>query len=68
MKINQSGSERVIRVVAGAALVLASLFVNKIPEALSLIIGASGAILIVTGLVAYCPAWHLLGVSTAKKS
>ncbi len=68
MKINQCGSERVIRAIGGAVLVLISLFLDKIPEIPSLIMGVAGAILIVTGLAAYCPAWHLLGVSTAKKT
>lgn len=67
MKINQCGSERVIRAMAGAVLVLISLFFHAIPEIPSLIMGVAGAILIVTGIAAYCPAWHLLGVSTAKK-
>lgn len=68
MKTNQCGSERVIRVVSGAVLVLISLFLGQIPATLSLIIGIGGAILIFTGVVAYCPAWHLLGISTAKKT
>lgn len=67
MKINQRSSERVIRVIAGVVLALISLFSDIIPTTFSWIIGISGAILIVTGLVAYCPAWHLLGISTAKK-
>ncbi len=67
MKTNQCGSERVIRVSMGVVLVLVSLFLEQIPATLSLIIGIGGAILVLTGLVAYCPAWHLMGISTAKK-
>ena len=64
---NQGNMERVIRLVAGAGLVALALFGgNDIAGLLKWGLGIGGAVLISTGIVAYCPAWHILGISTVK--
>jgi hypothetical protein len=66
MKTNQASWERVLRVVAGAAALAGGYFYTGGPVYASVALMAVGAVLVVTGLVAYCPAWHLLGISTRR--
>jgi len=60
MKANVGGIDRVIRIVAGLALI-----------AWALIGGGPvwawiGVVPLVTGLINFCPAWSLLGINTCK--
>ena len=64
MKMNQGLIERMIRVTLGAALVAGGYFTGSATSYLSIALMAMGIILIITGLVAYCPVWHMLGIST----
>jgi hypothetical protein len=60
MKQNIGNSERVLRIVIGAALAVAA--------AMGMIgwWGWLGLIPLVTGLVGWCPPYALLGISTCK--
>jgi membrane-associated protease RseP (regulator of RpoE activity) len=62
MKLNVGGIDRTLRVIVGAALIVATL---------SGIIGPwgwIGVVPLVTGLVSLCPLYSLLGVSSRKSS
>ena len=61
MKVNESGIERVIRIIAGL-IILSLVFVG--PQSLW---GLVGLVPLVTGLIGNCPIYSLLGISTCKK-
>lgn len=65
---NEAGIDRVIRVVAGVGILGAAWFALGLGQgALLGIIGAlAGVVLVGTGLVGFCPAYHLLGIRTCK--
>ncbi|MBF0380403.1 MAG: DUF2892 domain-containing protein [Magnetococcales bacterium] len=58
MKANVGGVDRVLRIVVGLALI-ALVFVGP-----KVVWGWIGIIPLVTGLVKFCPAYPLLGIST----
>jgi cadmium resistance protein CadD (predicted permease) len=60
MKKNIASIERIIRIVAGIGI-LSLAFIG--PETKW---GYLGLIPLVTGLIGWCPAYHLLGISTCK--
>jgi len=61
---NVGGIDRVVRIVAGAALVALS-FVGPYTETLYPW-GLIGIVPLVTGLIGWCPAYTLLGIRTCK--
>lgn len=69
MRINVGTPDRIARIVIGAVLVLLPLvsglaiFANPVWLWASLIVGA---VLIVTGLVRFCPLYAALGLSSCK--
>jgi fatty acid desaturase len=66
MKINESRIDRVIRVVAGIGL-LAFGLLTELAGALPWIAIGLGAILVVTGIVGFCPLYAIFKFSTNKK-
>jgi hypothetical protein len=62
MKKNIGDIERLIRLVAGLAIVLLFFVGPKTPWALL------GIVPVVTGLAGWCPPYTLLGINTRKKS
>ena len=60
MQANVGTIDRVLRVVAGAALIAVALLVTH-PYAW---LGWIGAIPILTGILGFCPAYRLIGLST----
>lgn len=65
MKTNESGLDRVIRVVAGIAL-LVLFFTNVISGTLGIVLLIIGALLLITGIVGFCPLYALLKIRTNK--
>ncbi len=61
MRVNESGMERVVRVLAGL-IILSLVFVG--PQSWW---GLIGLVPLVTGLAGNCPVYSILGVSTCKK-
>ena len=61
MKANESGIERVIRVIVGITLL--SLVVIG-PQTLW---GLIGIVPLMTGVIGNCPIYRILGISTCKK-
>lgn len=64
MRTNQGTLERALRVLAGAAALAVGYLYGGLPAYGSYTLMVAGVVLIATGLVAYCPAWHILGIST----
>jgi hypothetical protein len=65
--INEAGWDRILRVLGGI-LLLALGFGGFAVGSLGLIFKIIGALLLVTGVVGYCPAYALLKIRTNKKS
>jgi Flp pilus assembly protein TadB len=65
MKKNESGLDRIIRVIAGIAL-LVLFFANVVTGTLGIIAVIIGAILLITGIVGFCPLYALLKIKTSK--
>jgi hypothetical protein len=63
--INEAGWDRILRVLAGI-LLLALGFGGVVAGALGLVFKVIGSLLLVTGLVGYCPVYALLKVRTKK--
>ena len=67
LKCNVGKQERILRIVVGIAFL-------AIPELLPFSFWATGAVYLIgaigltTGILAYCPAWHLLGKNTCERN
>jgi hypothetical protein len=67
MKKNMGTADRTIRILI--ALVIAALyFTDRISGTLAIILGVIAIIFLLTSLVARCPAYLPLGLSTCRKS
>lgn len=60
MKANVGSTDRIIRLVLGAVIIVAGFYFKSWW-------GVVGVVPIITGLLNYCPAYNLIGVSTKKK-
>lgn len=60
MKANVGSADRIVRLVLGAAVILLGIYFKSWW-------GIVGIVPIVTGLMNYCPAYNLIGISTKKK-
>jgi hypothetical protein len=60
MKSNVGGIDRILRIVAGLALIAWALLDNQVW-------GWIGVVPLATGLIGWCPVYLPLGLSTAKK-
>jgi len=65
MKTNESGLDRIVRVVLGIVL-LALYFTNVVAGGLGILFIVLGAIALLTGVVGFCPLYSLLKISTNK--
>lgn len=65
MKTNESNLDRIIRVIAGIAL-LAFYFTNTVTGGLGIVFVVLGALLLITGVVGFCPLYALLKIKTNK--
>ncbi len=66
MTQNQALWERVIRIIVGIGLAAAGYVYGDLFGYIPLALIFIGTVLIITGAMAYCPAWHLLGFSTKR--
>ena len=66
MKANESGVDRALRLVLGVVLLIASFMWLGVADATitGIIAAVIGAVLVLTGLVGFCPAYRLVGLST----
>jgi hypothetical protein len=61
-QVNMGSTDRVIRAIAGVALVILAVVIgNVIPAVL-------GAVLLVTATISFCPVYLPFGLSTRRKS
>jgi hypothetical protein len=65
MKTNESGLDRIIRVVFGIVL-LALYFTNTVTATLGVIFFILGVLALVTGVAGFCPLYALLKIKTNK--
>ena len=65
MKTNESVLDRVIRVIVGLVLLALYLF-GFLAGWLGIVAVVLGAILLITGIVGFCPLYALLKISTKK--
>lgn len=63
---NESSADRLIRGVVGAIL-LVLVFVGGLAGTAQVVVGVAGGILLLTGLVGFCPIYAICGLSTGKK-
>lgn len=68
MKPNENGVDRALRLALGVVLlIVAFMMLDAGTGAITGIIAAIiGAVLLITGLVGFCPAYRLVGISTCK--
>jgi hypothetical protein len=66
MKINEGTLDRIIRVIAGIVLLTLGLL-GVAGGVWMWVVYILGAILLVTGIVGFCPLYALLKLNTAKK-
>lgn len=64
---NLGHHERLIRVGMGLIFLAVGGF-SIGPEWVNLLALGLGFIALLTGIVGYCPAWHLMGISTCQRS
>jgi hypothetical protein len=62
---NLGHHERIIRIAIGLILLALSGF-SIIPGWGDLLLMAGGLIALLTGIIGYCPAWHIVGINTCK--
>ncbi len=66
---NVGSTDKKLRLLGGAALLVISFIaLGGLSTTLGLLAIVVGAVLIVTALVNFCPAYKLLGIGTASKS
>ena len=65
MKTNESGLDRLIRIVLGVVF-LALSFGNVVTGGFGIVLIILGAILLLTGVVGFCPLYALLKINTKK--
>lgn len=62
MKANVGGIDRILRIVVGLALIIATL-AGALP-----VWGWIGVIPLLTGLFSFCPLYRMIGICTNKKA
>lgn len=60
MKANVGGADRIVRIILGVVVILLGIYFKSWW-------GVVGLVPILTGLLNFCPAYSLIGVSTKKK-
>ena len=65
MTCNLGGTERAIRVAVGMGLIGGALFVEP-PGWVVGVMFVVGGIAMLTGLIGFCPAWKLFGLSICR--
>jgi len=68
MTANEGAADRVVRVVLGIVLGVVAWMYLGLPEAsvLGIVAVVVGAVLLVTGLVGFCPCYPLCKINTCK--
>lgn len=64
MKANIGTSERIIRLIVGAALMI---YFFAFSQGAMRWLGCVGLVLVATALVSFCPLWSIFGLNSAKR-
>lgn len=66
MRPNEGTADRAVRVIAGFALVAVAFYALGLTAGavLGIVVAAVGAVLILTGVIGFCPAYRICGLST----
>ncbi len=65
MSVNEAGWDRVVRVILGVVL-LSLYFMGSVSGTAGIIALIVGLVMLVTGLVGFCPLYKVVGFSTKK--
>jgi hypothetical protein len=65
MKNNESGLDRIIRVIVGVVL-LALYFTGSVTGGLGILFVVLGAVLLLTGAIGFCPLYAIFKIHTTK--
>jgi hypothetical protein len=65
MKTNESSLDRIIRAIVGI-IFLALYFTGTVTGTLGIVLIVLGAVLLLTGIVGFCPLYALLKINTNK--
>jgi hypothetical protein len=65
MKLNMGTADRVIRIVI-AAILAAVIAMGQVAGTVAIVLGVVAAVLLLTGIVGFCPAYLPIGLSTRK--
>jgi hypothetical protein len=65
MKTNESLVDRIIRIVVGA-LLMVLYFLGVVTGGWGIVLIVLGAILLITGIIGFCPLYALLKIKTKK--
>jgi len=63
---NVGSTDKTIRLIAGFLLLAVGIFVLGLGATTGIVATAVGAILIVTGLINFCPLFKILGISSFR--
>ena len=66
MTVNEGTIDRVLRVIVGLGLI--ALALGYIPGMAATPLGWIGVVPLVTGLVGWCPAYSIFGISTCRRA
>lgn len=66
MKLNESNTDRLVRVVAGIVLLFLGVG-GTLNGTVAIVAGVLGVILLLTGAIGFCPLYALFKLSTLKK-
>ena len=66
MRINIGTPERLARIVLGLILLAVALLAS-LSTLWTWVLVVVGLVLVVTGIVRFCPAWAVFGINTAEK-
>lgn len=66
MRVNESATDRIVRVIVGIVLLAAAVF-GWIVGGWGVVLGVVGAVLVLTGAIGFCPLYALFGASTAPR-
>jgi hypothetical protein len=66
MTVNEGSLDRIVRVIAG--LVLIALALGYLPGVAPSAWGWIGVVPLLTGLIGWCPAYSIFGISTCRRA
>lgn len=68
MKVNEGGLDRGVRVTLGVVFLIAAFLWLDVTagSALGILAAAVGAVMVLTGLAGFCPAYALVGLRTCR--